>query len=201
MIGIIDYGAGNLRSVYKAFQYLEIDAKLVSAPEDCNSLSGIVLPGVGAFGDGMKGLRERGLEQPLKDQIASGMPFLGICLGLQFLFEASEESPGCPGLGIFKGQVRRLQGDFKVPHMGWNSVHFSSDKSRLETSSIQDHYFYFVHTYFVVPEDPDLVWGETDYFGPFTVGVSRDNVTAVQFHPEKSQRSGLDLLKRWNALC
>ena len=201
MIGIIDYGAGNLRSVTKAFAFLDFNPRIVADPNDLKDLSGIVLPGVGAFGDGMRGLTSKGFVEPLLERVAKGVPFLGICLGLQFLFESSEESPGIPGLSLLKGKVKRFKGGYKIPHMGWNQVQFSGVDCLPIESKIDSNYFYFVHSYYAKPDETEIIWGETDYHGSFTSAVKKENILAVQFHPEKSQNLGLELLKEWGNLC
>ncbi|MBN1320090.1 MAG: imidazole glycerol phosphate synthase subunit HisH [Thermoleophilia bacterium] len=187
---IIDYGAGNLRSVQKAFEHVGVKAVVGSDPEALRNAPGLVLPGVGAFGR-MRQLEQKGLVEPLLRRIEAGVPFLGVCLGLQLLFEASEEEPGVKGLGVLRGDVRALPASVKVPHIGWNQV---------ETCTCSDLFedipggsaFYFVHGYAVVPRSPGDVLSMTDYDGvAFVSAVESDNVVGVQFHPEKSSTLGL----------
>lgn len=194
MIAIIDYGMGNLRSVQKAMEKAGYPAAVVSDPQELPRARGIVLPGVGAFGDTMHNLRVLGLDEALKKEIAGGKPFLGVCLGLQVLFESSEEMGTHQGLGIFQGRVRRFTGDLKVPHLGWNQVALRGGRSNPLFDGIPDNsYFYFVHSYYVEPAGAacDAVSGETDYGITFASMVWRDNVFGVQFHPEKSSSLGL----------
>jgi len=199
-IGIVDYGRGNLRSVFKALQFLGFEALIVNNPDKLKHCEKIILPGVGAFGDGMAQLEKLGFREALIERIEAGVPFLGICLGLQLLFESSEESLGISGLSIFKGRVLRFQGDLKVPHMGWNQVAFAKDNA-LTQNIPQNSYFYFVHSYFVKPESKEIIFGKTNYEIEFTSIIRKDNVCAVQFHPEKSQALGLQFLKNWNNAC
>ena len=215
---IIDYGMGNLRSVQKALERVGVRAEITASPNAVAHASHLVLPGVGAFGDAMRELDRRGLIGPIRDAIAQGRPFLGICLGLQLLFETSEEAPGQPGLGILPGRVVRFPAPpsgprssagaapptdqstpgprpYKVPHMGWNQV---VRRRPPPWYDIPDGaFFYFVHTYYVVPSDADVVALETEYGVRFCSAVARDNIFATQFHPEKSQSLGLRLLKQF----
>jgi imidazole glycerol-phosphate synthase subunit HisH len=187
---IIDYGSGNLRSVQKAFEHVGVRADVGSDPERVRSAAGLVLPGVGAFGPAMEQLRRLGLADAIKARVEAGVPFLGVCLGLQLLFEESEESPGVAGLGLLRGNVRLLPSGVKVPHIGWNQVEVMKEASLLE--GIPDcSAFYFVHSYIVVPTRPADVLTVTDYGVTFTSGVEFENVTAFQFHPEKSSTLGL----------
>ncbi len=204
MIAILDYGMGNLRSVSKAFQSQGFQAIVTRDPKEILTADGLVLPGVGAFGDCVSNLNDYGLISPIKDYIASGKPFLGICLGLQVLFEESEESPGAKGLGIFKGSVVRFP-DFKdeglkVPHMGWNEIKILKDTPVLNDIP-QDSWFYFVHSYYPVPEDDSISAVKTTYGFEFTAAVSVENVFASQFHPEKSGTFGLKMVQNFAALC
>ena len=192
MIAIINCGAGNLNSVKNALDYLEEECIITDNPEDIESADRIIFPGVGAFGAVIKGLREKNLEQPLKNAINNGKPFLGICVGLQALFEESEESPGVKGLCIFKGKVKKFT-DGKVPQIGWNKVKPANN------SVFTQGFAYFVNSYYVVPYDNSIVASITDYYGEFVSAIKKDNITATQFHPEKSGEYGLDLLKRWLA--
>jgi glutamine amidotransferase len=197
MIAIIDYGMGNLRSVQKGFEKAGLDARIVTAEKDVRDARGVVLPGVGAFAAAMENLDKIGLTSVILDEIASGKPFLGICLGLQMLFEYSEEFKRVPGLALFKGKVARFTGDMKVPHLGWNQLEFRKRVPAVEGIP-EGSFFYFVHSYYVAPEDDSLALTVTNYEGfEFVSSIAKDNVTAVQFHPEKSQRMGLKLLRNF----
>jgi glutamine amidotransferase len=198
-IAIIDYGAGNLRSVQKALQHVGADAVLTPDAKTIRDASAVVFPGVGAFKSGYRGLEERGLVPVIKDSIDSGKPFLGICLGLQLLFEESEEDGPTPGLGILPGRVVRFTGDMKIPHMGWNRVRPKQQVPLLEGIP-EGTYFYFVHSYYVLPEDEGVTATTTDYGMEFTSMVARDNLYAMQFHPEKSQKWGLKVLKNFHLM-
>lgn len=197
-IVIIDYGMGNLHSVSKAVEavggvpIVTADKKIISAAEK------IILPGVGAFGDCMKNLQATGLVPELIKHIKSGKGFLGICLGMQLLFESSEESPGVAGLGIFKGAVKRLTTEYKVPHMGWNRLKLKAASPL--TAAADGSYVYFVHSFHAVPEDSNIITAVCDYGTEITAAVGRDNIQALQFHPEKSGEVGLKMLqafKEW----
>ncbi len=197
-LGIIDYGAGNLSSVCNSFLANGTEAKLVRHAEDLAGLSHLVLPGVGAFGDCANALRKQGLDTPIREWIAGNRPFLGICVGYQVLFESGEESPGTPGLGIFRGHVRRFpEGGLKIPHMGWNTVVPTQAGDPLFTGMGEAPYFYFVHSYFPRPQDTGLISSTTEYGVSFAASIRRGNVFATQFHPEKSQRMGLKLLENF----
>ncbi len=203
MISIVDYGMGNLRSVLKAFENQGFAVSITSSPDDINKANGLVLPGVGAFGECMANLNRLGLVEPIKDYINSGRPFLGICLGFQILFEESEESPGVKGLGLFKGRVVRFP-DFgekriKVPQMGWNTINFDSS-SHVLNNIPEGTWFYFVHSYYVDPEKNGLSIITSNYGIEFTAAVEKENIFACQFHPEKSGRYGLDLVKNFAKL-
>lgn len=188
---IVDYGAGNLRSVQKAFEHIGVSAVVGSDPAAIRRAPGLVLPGVGAFGAAMRQLEEKGLAEPLLARIEAGVPFLGVCLGLQLLFEASEEDPGVSGLGVVRGDVRALPPTVKVPHIGWNQVE-ACTCSDLFDGILDGTAFYFVHGYAVVPRSPGDVLAMTDYDGvTFVSAVETGNVAAVQFHPEKSSTLGL----------
>ena len=192
-IAIIDYGMGNLRSVEKAFAHLGYTAHVTSSPADLEKADKIVLPGVGAFGDGMRELNNRSLVPVIRALVAQHKPFLGICLGMQLLFSESEEAPDVKGLNIIPGRVARFRKGLTVPHMGWNQLHIKRANSLL-TSIAEDTYFYFVHSYYVAPEDTDVVIATTDYDVEFASIVGTNNLYATQFHPEKSQHFGLTLL-------
>lgn len=201
MIAIIDYGMGNLRSVQKAFERVGFQATITSDPEMVRSSPKVVLPGVGAFEDAMAELRRRDLVGPIHEVIDSGKPFLGICLGLQLLFERSHENGEHRGLGVFGGEVVRFnqRKGYPVPHMGWNQVWVRRGAPILAGLS-DGTYFYFVHSYYVSPRDPGIVALETDYGFSFCSMIWRDNVFATQFHPEKSQAWGLRMLKNFGEL-
>lgn len=201
MIAIIDYQMGNLRSVQKGFEKVGHAAVITSDPAELARADKIVLPGVGAFADAIAELRRRELVEPIRAAVASGKPFLGICLGLQLLFDTGYEDGKHEGLGILRGEVRRFEvpAEFKVPHMGWNQGRIVRRAPVLEGIADGAH-FYFVHSYYVVPEDPQLVAIETDYHRPFCAAIWRDNLFATQFHPEKSQADGLRLLKNFAEL-
>ena len=198
MIAIIDYGMGNLRSVHKAFEAVGHGAVVTREARVIRDASHVVLPGVGAFGDCMANLDRYGLIDPIRKSIESGRPFLGICLGLQLLFTESEEFGTHKGLGIIPGRVRRFAIDptLKVPHMGWNEVEILRPAPIFEGVKTGTH-CYFVHSYYVEPDDSRVVASVTDYGGRFVSSVWRDNVVACQFHPEKSQAVGLQLIKNF----
>lgn len=190
-VGVIDYGAGNIRSVVNACRHLGYDASTVSKPGELKDFDSIILPGVGSFGDSMEKLRNFSF----KDLVDDGVPFLGLCLGIQVLFEESEESPDIKGMGLLEGRCIRFQG-VKVPHMGWNSIEKVRDIPLLE--GIDGGFYYFVHSYYAVPADQCIVAATTDYGGvEFPSIVSRDNLHATQFHPEKSGEQGLMILKNF----
>jgi glutamine amidotransferase len=195
---LIDYGAGNLRSVANALQSLDADVLIVSsAAEFPANPARVILPGVGSFGDSMEELCRRGLDEPVRRCLATGVPFLGICVGYQMLFEGSEESPGIPGLGILKGQVKRFLPGKKIPHMGWNSTTLTHPDHPCWAGLDPQPYFYFVHSYFPVPEEPSIIAAVTEYEESFAAAVIRNHLWAVQFHPEKSQDSGLQLIRNF----
>lgn len=204
MIAIIDYGMGNLGSVRKALERLGYTVEITSEPEAIAKASGLILPGVGAFGDGYRGLEERGLVTVVRETAAAGRPFLGVCLGLQLLFDESEESPGCPGLGILPGKVVRFapkeQTGLKVPHMGWNRITPVAGRRNPLLPGGESPYVYFVHSYYAVPARAEDVLAECEYGVTFPAMVGRDNIFAVQFHPEKSQSDGLAILERFARL-
>jgi glutamine amidotransferase len=200
MIAIVDYGMGNLRSVQKAFEKVGSPAIITRDADFIMSASGLVLPGVGAFGLCMERLEGYSLIDPIKNYIASGKPFLGICLGLQLLFEESEEFGNQKGLGVLKGKVLRFpSGDLKVPHMGWNNVRTERDSALFEGIP-SDSFFYFVHSFYVQPTE-SVATGMTDYGVNFVSSVEKGNIYATQFHPEKSQRAGLRMLENFSRLA
>ncbi len=198
MIIVVDYGMGNLRSVAKAVETVGLDVKVSSDPKDVENAKGIIVPGVGAFGDAVHNLERFGLKDKIIKSIEKGKPFLGICLGLQILFEYGYEFGEHEGLGIFKGKVIRFENKegFKVPHMGWNQIHKKQEEG-LFSDIKENEFFYFVHSFYVVPKDETIVASTTDYSVEFVSSVQKDNVWAVQFHPEKSQKAGLQLLKNF----
>ncbi|MGI9470618.1 MAG: imidazole glycerol phosphate synthase subunit HisH [Rubripirellula sp.] len=202
MITIVDYQMGNLRSVQKGIERVGGEARISSDPHEIASAEKLVLPGVGAFGDAMAEIRRRDLAAPIIDFINSGRPFLGICLGLQLLFERGYEHGEHEGLGVLEGEVVRfdLPANFKVPHMGWNTVR-KRRAAPILAEVEEDTHFYFVHSYYVKPADPSVVALECDYGGDFCAMVWRDNLFATQFHPEKSQTDGLRLLNAFNDLA
>ncbi len=198
MIIVVDYGMGNLRSVSKALEFLGGKVKVSSVPEEILKADKVVLPGVGAFGDGTRELTLRGLAEPLRVFIQSKKPFLGICLGLQLLFPSSEESSGSAGLSIFPGEVVKFRSrDVKIPHMGWNQVR--QIKKHPFLKGIPDEsFFYFVHSFYAKPKNPELPIGLTRYGDEeFASILGTDTALATQFHPEKSQQAGLDLLRNF----
>ena len=201
MLALIDYGVGNLHSVAKALESVGGDVKLTCAADDIELADKIVLPGVGAFGDCMKNLAATGLIPTIKAQIAAGKPILGICVGLQILFEGSEESPNVDGLNVFSGRVKRIcAGDLKIPHMGWNSIAMRNSQCVMRNlfKDIKDNsYFYFVHSYHAVPDDKNIIAATTTYGETVTAAIERDNIFATQFHPEKSGDVGLLVLKNF----
>jgi glutamine amidotransferase len=201
MIAIIDYQMGNLRSVQKGFEKVGHRAVITSDPRELERADKVVLPGVGAFGDAMAELRRRELVEPIRAAVDSGKPFLGICLGLQLLFDTGYEGGTHEGLGILRGEVVRfnLPHEYKVPHMGWNQLAIRRPAPLLAGLPDRVH-CYFVHSYYVVPADAEIVAAETDYPTPFCSVVWRDNLFATQFHPEKSQRHGLRMLANFAEL-
>jgi glutamine amidotransferase len=202
MLAIIDYQMGNLRSVQKGFEKVGHVATITSDPAVLAAADKIVLPGVGAFGDAIAELRRRDLVQPIKDAVAAGKPFLGICLGLQLLFDVGYEGGEFEGLGILRGKVVRfadLPRELKVPHMGWNRGSFKQPAPLLE--GLEDGtFFYFVHSYYPVPDEAGVIAIEAEYGRPFCAAVWRENLFATQFHPEKSQASGLKILQNFAEL-
>lgn len=197
MIAIIDYGAGNLSSVKKALDFLGAESEITQDRDKILSASHVILPGVGSFGDAMESMRERGLVDTVR-QAAQTKPFLGICLGLQLLFESSEESPGAEGLGILEGKIISIPKDrgLKVPHIGWNSVSLKQRDGIFEGID-EDSYFYFVHSFYLDGADEDVVAATTEYGVTIQCAVQKGNLCATQFHPEKSSKVGLQLLKNF----
>lgn len=198
MITIIDYGMGNLRSVAKALEALGVESEVTADPRRIAAATHVILPGVGAFGDAMAELNKRGLTGPTVEYARSGRPFIGICLGMQLLFEESEESPGVKGLGLITGSVRRFEPGLKVPHMGWNTVR-QARPSRIFKGVPDNEYFYFVHSYYVepAPGSESAAAGMTAYGIEFPAVLSHGNIFGTQFHPEKSQARGLKMLENF----
>jgi imidazole glycerol phosphate synthase glutamine amidotransferase subunit len=190
MIAIIDYGAGNLKSVKNALECLGVDSIITDKPEDILKADRLILPGDGSFGYMMENLKKKGLVNPIKNFIKSGKPFLGICLGLQGLFEESEESPKVKGLSIFKGKVVKFRKG-KVPQIGWNKI------IAKKKDIFKEDFMYFVNSYYVIPKDNSIIAAVTDYNGSFVSAIKSNNITAMQFHPEKSGEAGIELIKRW----
>ncbi len=204
MIGIIDYGMGNLYSVAKAIERLGKEAELVEKPAQLKRAKKLILPGVGAFGDAMKELNRRDLVKAIREAVGNGTPLLGVCLGLQLLFEKSDEGGEHAGLGFLRGKVLKFspfpngkEKRLKIPHMGWNQVSFKNRSSVLFKGVPENQYFYFVHSYYVAPEDPQITAGETEYGTTFTSVVSSGHIYGCQFHPEKSHTFGQAVLKNF----
>jgi glutamine amidotransferase len=195
MVTIIDYGSGNLRSVQKALERVGVEARITDDPNVVAESSRLVLPGVGAFGDAIRALRGRGLVEPILAHIRADKPFLGICMGLQLLFESGSEGGLHEGLGVLSGEVTRfeLPRGMKIPHMGWNQVSWRTAGASQPAGRDGDH-FYFVHSYVARPRDETVIAATSDYGGPFCAAVARGRLFATQFHPEKSQSAGMELL-------
>jgi glutamine amidotransferase len=198
---IVDYGMGNLRSVEKALEKVGVPAVVSSHRDDVLNATALVVPGVGAFGDAMEELSRLDLVVPLRQRAADGVPILGICLGLQIFFEESEEAPGVPGLGLVQGRVRRFSpaAGLKIPHMGWNALNIRAG-TRLFEGVPDGAYVYFVHSYFVAPTDEQVVAATTAYGVRFAAAIETRNIFGVQFHPEKSQRTGLNILANFGRI-
>ena len=201
MIGIIDYDAGNIKSVEKALAYIGEETIVSRDPEVLLKADKAILPGVGSFGQAMENLHRYNLVPVIKNMVKNNTPFLGICLGLQLLYESSEETPGVEGLGILKGKILRIpeQKDLKIPHMGWNSLHLQND-GRLFRGIEQNPYVYFVHSYYLQADDEDIVAATTEYGVKIHAAVEKDNIFACQFHPEKSSKWGLKILENFAAV-
>ena len=202
MIALIDYDAGNMKSVEKALQLLGQETVVTRDPDEIYRADGVILPGVGSFGDPMENLRRFGLVEVIRRVTEQGTPFLGICLGLQLLFESSEESPGVEGLGLLPGKILRIPAGEgrKIPHMGWNDITFPHP-GRLFAGVAEHSYVYFVHSYYLKAEDPSIVTAVTRYGTGIHASVEKGNVFACQFHPEKSSDVGLQILKNFAAIC
>ena len=201
MIAIIDYNAGNLKSVEKALHFLGEDCVITRNFHEIETADKVILPGVGAFGDAMEQLKKYELDKVIHQVTAENKPFLGICLGLQLLFEGSDESQGVEGLHVLDGQILRIpdQSGLKIPHIGWNSLHLQND-GRLFAGLEENPYVYFVHSYYLQAEDPQIVKAVTEYSTTIHASVEKDNVFACQFHPEKSSKWGLKILENFAAV-
>ncbi|MFL2860149.1 MAG: imidazole glycerol phosphate synthase subunit HisH [Pontiellaceae bacterium] len=199
MIGVIDYGMGNLGSVVNALHYLEQEVRLIERREEADRCHALILPGVGAFGDCMEHLEVNGFVELIREWVSAGRPLMGICLGLQALFASSEESPGVAGLSLFEGVVKRfnLPTDHKVPQIGWNRVEAVQPDCPMFTGIEPNAYFYLIHSFYVDTPDGGLIAGKTNYSIDYCSCIWRDNVFATQFHPEKSQYAGLQMLKNF----
>lgn len=202
MIGVIDYGAGNLKSVSNSLSAMDAKAKLVKSPEDLCGVTSIIFPGVGSFGDSSNHLEEQKLFEPLKNWILEDRPFLGICIGFQMLFETSDESPGAIGLGVLSGKVVRFDQtqSLKIPHMGWNKINIKQKSDPIWGGIDESPHFYFVHSFYPKPDEDKIVASTTPYGCEFTSSVRKGNLFATQFHPEKSQGSGLRLIRNFLSL-
>ena len=198
MVAIIDYDAGNIKSVEKAIQFLGEEAIITRDPEEILGASSVILPGVGAFGDAMEKLHKYNLVSVIQEVVKKQIPFLGICLGLQLLFEKSDESPGVEGLGILQGEIKRIpdKGELKIPHIGWNSLKYPNS-GRLYQGILEDSYVYFVHSYYLEAKEEDIVVATTEYGTNIHASVEKGNVFACQFHPEKSSSVGLKILENF----
>lgn len=201
MIAIIDYDAGNIKSVEKALNYLGEEAIITRDHDEIVNSDKVILPGVGAFADAMEKIRHYGLEDTIHEVVEKNIPFLGICLGLQLMFESSDEGPGVKGLGLLPGKILRIpkSGDLKIPHMGWNNIKVK-EGSRLFKGLPDNPYVYFVHSYYLHAEEPEIVKAVTDYSTTIHASVEKENVFACQFHPEKSSRYGLKILENFAKL-
>jgi len=197
-IGMIDYGSGNLRSVSKALQTVGADVRRISLGPLSSDLDALVLPGVGSYGDSVHHLRERNLFEPIRNWLANGKKFLGICLGYQLLFEESEESPGVKGLGLLEGKVQRFRTPgIKVPQIGWNRLEWTKSAHKRFPELPKDPFVYFVHSYYPSPRERSIIAATTIYGEEFAAAIVTDNVLATQFHPEKSQENGLAILRQF----
>lgn len=198
MLALIDYGSGNIRSVHNALRSQGAEAALISDPAGLADASAVVLPGVGAFGDCVRGLQSRGLWEPLAQWLEAGRPFFGICVGYQMLFEESEESPGARGFGFFRGAVKRFHGaGLKVPQIGWNQLELTDSSHPLWRGLPARPHVYFVHSYYPEPDEPSEVTARSTYGQTFAASAARGQVAGVQFHPEKSQQVGLAILRNF----
>lgn len=199
MIAIIDYGAGNIQSVYKALKFIGADCKVTSDKDEILNADGAILPGVGSFGDAMDTMTKKGIKDTIIEYTKSGKPFLGICLGLQLLFPESEETPGVKGLDIFKGTITKIPNQnrtLKIPHMGWNNISIKQ-KNGIFKGIEGEPYVYFVHSFYLKAQDKDIVAATTQYGVEIDAAVQKGNIIATQFHPEKSGEVGLKMLKNF----
>lgn len=199
MIAIIDYGAGNIQSVYKALKFIGADCKVTSDKDEILNADGAILPGVGSFGDAMDTMTKRGIKDTIIEYTKSSKPFLGICLGLQLLFPESEETPGVKGLDIFKGTITKIPNQnrtLKIPHMGWNNISIKQ-KNGIFKDIEGEPYVYFVHSFYLKAQDKDIVAATTQYGVEIDAAVQKGNIIATQFHPEKSGEVGLKMLKNF----
>lgn len=198
MIAIIDYDAGNMKSVEKALDFLGQEMIVTGDKDQILQADKVILPGVGSFGDAMENLRKTGLDEVVRQVAAKGTPFLGICLGMQLLFERSDEAPGVEGIGILEGEILKIPecNELKIPHMGWNSLHLENN-GRLYKGIEEGAYVYFVHSYYLKAKDEDIVKASTEYCTHIHASVEKGNVFACQFHPEKSSETGLQILKNF----
>lgn len=196
---IIDYGVGNFRSVQKAFEKVGANAIISDQIDDINRADALVLPGVGAFGESIDNVRQRGLEAPILAAAQAGKPFFGICVGMQLLFERSNEMGDHQGLGLLPGRVTRFSEDLTVPHMGWNQIETAYNHKLMHNINHGD-FAYFAHSYNCIPQDPSHILTQTEYGGHFISAVAKDNIFGIQFHPEKSQRVGLQVLQNFAEL-
>lgn len=197
MIGIIDYGMGNLKSVYNALDYLNVKSKIITTPSEFSGLSHLIIPGVGSFSKAMKNLSEKEFNEPILEFSKSGKQILGICLGMQLLADCGYEPEKTNGLGLIKGEVIKFNGiEHRIPHMGWNSINIKKENKLFEGIK-KEADFYFVHSYYFVPENERDILTSTNYGIEFTSAVSKDNITGFQFHPEKSQKQGLKILENF----
>ena len=202
MIGVIDYGAGNLKSVCNSLDAMNAKTKLVKSPEDLCEVTSIIFPGVGSFGDSAHHLEKQNLSEPLKNWIIEDRPFLGICIGFQMLFEASDESPAVVGLGVLPGKVVKFskEQELKIPHMGWNKLIIKQKFDPIWEGINNAPHFYFVHSFYPQPDENEIIASTTQYGCEFTSSVRRGNLFATQFHPEKSQGAGLRLIRNFLSL-
>lgn len=197
MIAVIDYGAGNLKSIANALDFLMVKYKVTGSSKEIEEAGKIIFPGVGAFGNCVNALKKRKIFETLKKEI-NKKPYLGICLGLQVLFESSEESPNIEGLSIFKGKCKKfIDKKLKIPQIGWNSINIINKKNKLLKNIKNNSYLYFVHSYYVEPEDKSIILAKTDYGIDFASGIEKNNIFGVQFHPERSGSIGLEILRNF----
>ncbi|BDS06669.1 imidazole glycerol phosphate synthase subunit HisH [Oceaniferula spumae] len=200
-VGIVDYGRGNIRSVENAFLAIGADVALITKPEELEDITHLVVPGQGEFGDCAANLKKQGMFTPIQEWAAADKPYLGICVGYQLIFDSGEESPGAEGLGILPGTVKRFPDvGLKIPHMGWNSVTLTDPSHPIWQDLPDEPFFYFVHSYYPEPADSKVAAAICDYALPFAAAVTRGKLIATQFHPEKSQHNGLQLLRNFCAI-